>query len=386
MRRRIACLAALVVAVLSVASCGWQGIESVQMPGGAGRGDGAFSVVIEMPDVTTISVNSPVLVGDVEVGRITSITLRDWHARVKVRLNGGVDLPKNATAAIGQTSLLGSQHISLSAPKDGANPARLADGDVIGLDRSTQYPTTEQTLSALSVIVNGGGLAQVGDIVNGANEILGGRTDRMRILLTQLSTLTTTIDRRRTAITTALSGLDRIAGSMAAENQALDTSISRITPAVKQLSERRSQLDDALTSLDRFGTAANSLITRSAADLKSNIASLHPTLKALADTGKSLTNSLDFMFTLPFPISRLDRVVRGDFANLYALLDFSVPRVRSDLLRDTPLGRTLAGPTGVLGKNAGTAADRSDPRTDPITRAPAKKKTTKKTAAQRGGR
>ena len=79
-------------------------------------------------------------------------------------------------------------------------------------------------------------------------------------------------------------------------------------------------------------------------------------------------------------------MVRGDFANLYALLDFSVPRVRSDLLRDTPLGRTLAGPTGVLGKNAGTAADRSDPRTDPITRAPAKKKTTKKTAAQRGGR
>ena len=366
MKRRMNYLISLVIAVITVSSCGWQGIESVRMPGGAGRGDGAFSVVIEMPDATTISVNSPVLVNDIEVGRITAISLQDWHARVRISLDGDVDLPKNATATIGQTSLLGSQHISLSPPDKAADTGRLADGDVIPLERASEYPTTEQTLSALSLIVNGGGLAQVGDIVHGANDILGGRTDKLRTLLKQLTSLTATIDRRRTAITTALSGLDRIAGTMAAENQTLDTAINRITPAVKELSERRGTLDDALTALNEFGTAANNLITRSADDLEANVASLHPTLKALADTGKSLTNSLDFMFTLPFPISRLDRVVRGDFANLYALLDFSVPRVRSDLLRGTPLGRTMAGPTGALGRNAGTAADRSDPRTRPI--------------------
>lgn len=381
---RLRALVVLVVAAVSLTSCGWQGIESVQMPGGAGRGDGAFTITVEMPDVTTISVNSPVLVGDVEVGRITAITLQDWHARVRIALDGDVDLPANATATIGQTSLLGSQHIALAPPESGADTAPLADGAVIPLARAARYPTTEQTLSALSLLVNGGGLAQVGDIIHGANDILGGRTGELRTLLRRLTTLTETIDRRRTAITTALSGLDRIAGTMATENRTLDTAIHRITPAVRQLSQRRGTLDDALTALDKFGTAANDLITRSADDLEANIAALHPTPKALADTGKSLTNSLDFMFTLPFPISRLDRVVRGDFANLYALLDFSVPRVRSDLLRGTPLGTTLAGPTGVLGRNAGTAADRTDPRTRPVR--PTATPTATPTPAPRGGR
>ena len=35
-----------------------------------------------------------------------------------MRLNGDVDLPANATAKIGQTSLLGSLHIELAPPTD----------------------------------------------------------------------------------------------------------------------------------------------------------------------------------------------------------------------------------------------------------------------------
>ena len=50
-----------------------------------GRGEGSFSVVIEMPDVTSISPNSPVMVNDVTVGSISAIETDNWHARVTVR-------------------------------------------------------------------------------------------------------------------------------------------------------------------------------------------------------------------------------------------------------------------------------------------------------------
>ena len=58
MIRRICCVGVVVL----VSGCGWNGLNSVPLPGAAGRGADSFSVVIEMPDVTSISPNSPVMV------------------------------------------------------------------------------------------------------------------------------------------------------------------------------------------------------------------------------------------------------------------------------------------------------------------------------------
>ena len=69
-----------------------------------------------MPNVTNIQPNSRVRVGDVTVGNVTKVELQGWHALVTMRLNGDVVLPANATAKVGQTSLLGSLHIELAPP------------------------------------------------------------------------------------------------------------------------------------------------------------------------------------------------------------------------------------------------------------------------------
>lgn len=365
--RRLCTVVTLCIAVLTTASCAWGGVNSISLPGGQGRGPGAYQVSIDMPNVTTITPNSPVLVNDVNVGRITAIRLQDWHARVDVSLNKDVELPENAVAAIGQTSLLGSQHIELAPPSDVGPVGRLRPGDVIPIDRASGYPTTEQTLSALSVVLNGGGLARVGDIVRGANDALDGRTDTTRDLLKQLTQLTSTLDKRRSTIVTALNGLDGLSSVIGQQNAVLDKAIAEISPAVEQLSARRSQLSEVLTALDQFGQSASAVIDTSAKDIKENVANLHPVLKQLADSGKSLTDTLDLLFTFPFPISKLDRIVRGDYANLFVILDLSVPRLRSDLLRGTPLGRNVSGPGGVLGEEPRTAGQRTDPLTDPVT-------------------
>src|SRR5690606_21964115 len=125
-----------------------------------GNGDGAYEVTIEMPNVTTITRNSPVRVNDVNVGSISSMRVEDYTAIVTVSLNEDVRLPANAHAKIGRTSLLGSQHLELFPPRDGGAEGTLQGGDVIPIERAGVYPTTEQTLSALSVVLTDGGLAQ----------------------------------------------------------------------------------------------------------------------------------------------------------------------------------------------------------------------------------
>ena len=89
-----------------------------------------------MPDVDNIEPNSRVRVGDVTVGNVTKIERQGWNALVTMKLNGNVELPANATAKLGQTSLLGSLHIELAPPTDvaarGQAARRFADPVVVG--------------------------------------------------------------------------------------------------------------------------------------------------------------------------------------------------------------------------------------------------------------
>src|SRR3954470_15118070 len=110
---------ALLVAAVVLSSCGsWKGIANVPLPGGPGTGSNKMTIYVQMPDTLALNVNSRVRVADVYVGRVRSIELRDWVATLTLDLQPGIKLPVNTLAKIGQTSLLGSQHVQLDPPPD----------------------------------------------------------------------------------------------------------------------------------------------------------------------------------------------------------------------------------------------------------------------------
>jgi phospholipid/cholesterol/gamma-HCH transport system substrate-binding protein len=148
---------ALLVAALVANSCGWRGISNVEIPGGPGSGAGSYTLYVQMPDTLAINGNSKVMVADVTVGSVRSIQLKNWIATLTLGVDKSVKLPKNTLAKIGQTSLLGSQHVELAAPPN-PSPELLKDGDTIPLKNSSAFPTTEQTLASLSLILHGGGI------------------------------------------------------------------------------------------------------------------------------------------------------------------------------------------------------------------------------------
>lgn len=146
----------LLIAAMLLSSCGWKGISQVAIPGAPGSGDGSWTVYAQVPDTLAINGNSKVMVADVEVGSIRKIELKNWIATLTLGIKQGVKLPKNALAKIGQTSLLGSQHVELLSPKD--PQGQLRNGDTIPLKNSSVYPNIEQTLAVISLILRGGGI------------------------------------------------------------------------------------------------------------------------------------------------------------------------------------------------------------------------------------
>ncbi|WP_067698755.1 MCE family protein [Nocardia jejuensis] len=370
-RIRVASAAIGLIAVLGVSGCQWDGLNSVSMPGAIGTGDGSWQVRIEMPNVTMLTRNSPVKVNDVTVGTVTGIEVQGWHALVTVGLDRDVKLPANATAKIGQTSLLGSNHLELAPPKEEAAQGTLKDGDLIPLDRAGAFPTTEQTLSSLSVVLNGGGISQLETITRELNATFKGRTDSIRDLLPQLNTLTTTLDQQTGDIIAAMNGLDRVGGVLARQKDDLSAAVTTIHPALTVLADRRENITKAITSLGDLSNTVQQILDQGGENLKADLANLEPALRSLAATGGKLADSLQWLLTFPFPIKNIDKVIMGDYMNLWMTVDLTGARLDSNFLTGTPLGGSLGGAQATLGYGIPqSAVGKGDPLSDPLNPAP----------------
>ena len=365
---RTAMISTSMVAVsLVLGGCQYDGLNSIPMPGTQGQGDDAYTLKIEMPNVTTLSQNSPVRVDDVAVGVVSDIEVQGWHALVTVRVNGDVALPANATARIGQTSLLGSQHLELSVPTGVEPEGRLSDGDVIPIERAGAYPTIEQTLSSLSVVLNGGGLAQIQDIVKELNATLDGREDSVRDLLPRVDELVSGLDKQREDIISAMDGLDRLSIKVNEQTPTIEAALNEIPAGLEVLVGQRQNLTSALTELGKLSETATHLIESSGEDLKANLRNLTPTLRELANSGSALTQVLSIALTYPFPMKTMDSAIRGDYANLMMTIDMSGERIDSNFFTGTGIGGSLGGVEGAVGALAGVAGQAGDPLKDPVT-------------------
>ena len=94
-------LVLLAVALVLKSCASWHGIANVPMPGGPGSGPGSYTVYVEMPDTLALNDDSRVRVADVcRHGACDQAEELGRHADAD--LDKSVNLPKNATAKIGQ--------------------------------------------------------------------------------------------------------------------------------------------------------------------------------------------------------------------------------------------------------------------------------------------
>ncbi|MBJ7339256.1 MCE family protein [Mycolicibacterium sp.] len=328
--------AALVVACVSLLpGCEWRGLNSLSLPGTEGSGDGSYTIQAQLPDVVVIQQNTRVRVADVNVGNVTKIEVQDWHALVTMRINGDVHLPANSTAKVGQTSLLGSMHIELAPPTDAAPEGQLKDGSVIPLSSASTYPTTEQTLASVSILLNGGGLGRLQEINQSFAKALSGRENDMKSLLTQLDTFISQLNVQTDDIITATDKLNSLAGQVAAKDQTVDKALTTIPQALAVLAAERTKLADAIDALGKFSAIATSTVDQTRDSLVQNLRNIAPVLRSLADAGPALTKGLDFLSTYPWVKSTLANWFRGDFANISLVVDLTLSRLDSSLFTGT---------------------------------------------------
>ncbi len=328
--KRMKALVMAVLVVLALSSCD-ASVYSLPLPGGPDVGDNPMTIKVEFADVLDLVPQSTVKVNDVSVGKVTAIDLEGYQALVTLEVRNDVELPGNAVAELRQTSLLGEKFVELSAPDEGAIATKMKDGAVIPIERAGRNPEVEEVLGALSLLLNGGGVAQLKTITQELNLALEGREESARSVLEQLRVFTGQLDENKEDIVDAIESLNRLA--LAAEKQlpTIDKALEELPSALDSIDRQRDDLVEMLTALDSLSSVAVDVIAQSKDATITSLERLDPVLTQLAASGDDFTNAFNVFLTYPFVdevVGRDPQVARnlhmGDYTNLSITLDIDL--------------------------------------------------------------
>jgi phospholipid/cholesterol/gamma-HCH transport system substrate-binding protein len=330
---------AMVMLAVVLTSCGWKGIANVPLPGGPGTGPDKMTIYVQMPDTLALNVNSRVRVADVFVGSVRAIELKNWVATLTLDIQPDVKLPANTLAKIGQTSLLGSQHVQLDPPQDPSG--QLKSGDTIPLQNSSSFPTTERVLASIGTILTGGGIPNLETIQTEINNILSGRGDQIREFLGRLDTFTAELNAQRQDITRAIDSTNRLLTIVAQRNDTLDRVLTEFPPLIQHFAETRDLFADAVTALGRVSKATDDALSQANPDIHTNLQNLQRPLVQLGKSAPYLVGALKLLFTAPFSIENVPKVVRGDYINVSLNVDLTLSAIDNGILTGTGVSGML---------------------------------------------
>lgn len=350
-RQRLRGVVVLLAGALLLTGCDFD-VYKLPLPGGADTGDDPIQVRVEFNDVLDLVPKSSVKVNEVTVGQVVDVDLQGYRASVTVELRKDVDLPDNAEATIRQTSLLGEKFVSLAAPKS-PSAERLGDGDTIPIGRTGRNPEVEEVLGALSLVLNGGGVAQLKTIAQELNLALEGREDAAKSVLTQVSSLVGQLDDRKADIVDAIESINRLALSARNQQASIDQALEELPSALDSLDRQRDDLVLMLDGLSKLSDVGVRVIDATQASTVSSLKALDPILTQIAKAGDDFVDGFSTFLTFPFideSVGRDPAVARnlhmGDYVNLSVdmqldLENFELPDIACVPINELPDNKSL---------------------------------------------
>lgn len=315
-------------------------LTAVPLPGGPELGESPRTITVETADTLNLAPQATVKVSDVTVGTVAKIERVGWTARLTLKVRRDASIPANSVATIRQTGLLGEKYVELAAPAGARAVGDLPDNATIPVDRAFQGVEVEEVLGALSLLLNGGGLARVQTITRELHKALDGREGQFRVLLDELDTFTTGLDRNRDAIVAAIDGMDRLTRRLDRGRGSIHAALKSIGPALAELADQRKDLVGMFRATGRFADVGGRVMRATREDLVAGLEALDPILARLVEAGDAVPQGLEFLLAFPMA-ENIESIIYGDYANLDLELNISLDTI---LHNETGSGPPGTGP------------------------------------------
>lgn len=304
----------LMAALLAVASCSAPDLSV--LPGPKAVDGDTYPLSAEFDDALNLPLGAKVRLQGAIVGEVTAVRTRNFRAYVDLRIRTDTKLPLGTTIQIRFTTPLGEDYLALLPP---ARPgtATIAAGTKLTRASTSAAPTIEDAFAALSLLLNGGGVDQIGIIVRELDTTLRGRTGTIRTVVEQLRRFVAALNSRRGDIDRALDGLNNLAVTLRRGDGVIKAALDQFPPALRVLAGQTRKLTQLLQSVGNLGNVTADVLNRSTATLLADIDALRPTLTSLVRVRTTLVPTMQVLTRLG---ANLDAATPGDYINADGLL------------------------------------------------------------------
>jgi len=345
-------MATVIAGLVLLTGCGGPTFSDLPLPGNGVSGK-TIKVEATFDEALNLAQGAAVRVNGVDSGRVISVTAKDFHAVVTMKVKQDAELRRDATARLRYTTPLGELFVDVTNPAKGA---LVADGDSLSPKRMSTAPTVEDALSSASLLINGGGLNQLQTITREANKALDGRTGTIRDLLTRSTSTLGKINASDADFDRALRALAKVSSTLNARRTVIHRALHDVRPAAKVFRENTANLNALLKSLDRFAGTANSTVRATRKQVLHLIRQAQPVLQELVSVRPVFPKTLNLIIKLS---KVLDNVIPGDYLNLGTRLELDKGATLTGTIGIDTLIKLLSGVKG------GSATKASAPASTP---------------------
>jgi phospholipid/cholesterol/gamma-HCH transport system substrate-binding protein len=277
-------------AALTVLTAGC-GLSLQQLPK-IGDISGTYPVYAQFANVLNLPQNAQVHEGTQIVGQVGTIKVDNFHADVELKIRNGIRLPVGTTAEVRFDNPLGEEYVLLRQPSRPASGYLTAKAN-IPLAKTDTAPSVEDTLAALSTVLNGGGIGQLGIIIHELNQTFAGNQLQIRDLLSNINAAVTALATNSTSVDNALAAIGNLFRQFNQGSGTLVTGVNTIGPAINILANENGQFGQLLTQLSRLSTIGNAVLQQSGQNSVNSVKALLPVVNQIVAVESQLGPDLN---------------------------------------------------------------------------------------------
>jgi phospholipid/cholesterol/gamma-HCH transport system substrate-binding protein len=282
------------LSVFTVISVLVLGLLAIQLSGSQLTASDSYQA--QFANTSGLKTGDEVTIAGVQVGRVTSVALRDDAPVVGFTVDRSVALPKDTHPTVVYKDLLGNLYLELSQGSgQGTSTAaagRLAPGAVIPESQTTPALDLDSLLGGFQPLFQGLQPTQVNQLSEELVSVLQGQGGTIDTLLAQIGSLTNSLADRSTVIDSVIANLNSVLATVDAHGTQFSQTLVNLQQLISGLSADRQVIG---TSIGTIGTLAGSfaqLLNQARPPLKTDVSQFNQVVTYLANGNQQIAFDL----------------------------------------------------------------------------------------------
>ncbi|CAN5538312.1 N/A [soil metagenome] len=237
-----------------------------------------YTVRAHFADAAGLRSSDDVQVAGLDAGSIGSVEIEGGAVVVELKIDEGVEMPRDANAEIVIETLLGRKAVRLDG---GSSSEMLDDGDEITLE-NTRTPVELLDLANRSrPLLDRSDPQAFQDFMDQITAVTQGKSLQVSTLISGLADVTDAVDSRKRELSRLLDSFNTLGATFAEKDDTLVSLIDNLNVVLTNLSERTDDVERLLDSTDSASHAIADLVRRNRPELDRALSQLHDSLEVV---------------------------------------------------------------------------------------------------------